>query len=75
MTMQLFILAAGASQLILPVLGSGQSDFGKHLFLLNLSYDIMIGISVIWFSHLILKFINYISLQKRRGKYHERSCA
>ncbi|MEQ8198580.1 MAG: hypothetical protein ABRQ27_11335 [Clostridiaceae bacterium] len=75
MTMQLFILAAGASQLVLPVLGSGQSDFGKHLFLLNLSYDIMIGISVIWVSHLILKFISYISLQKRRGKYHERSCA
>lgn len=35
----LFLLAAGASQLVLPVIGSGEADFGKHLFLINLAYD------------------------------------
>ena len=53
--MLLFILASGSSQLILPVIGSGHGDFGKHLFLLNLSYDIMFGIAVIWVVNCISK--------------------
>jgi hypothetical protein len=54
----LFILAAGASQLVLPVLGSGVADFGKHLFLINLSYDILVGTVVLWLANSIfnLKF-------------------
>jgi hypothetical protein len=46
--MLIFILASGASQFILPVIGSGHGDFGKHLFLLNLTYDAMFGISILW---------------------------
>jgi hypothetical protein len=53
MLMLLFILAAGSSQLILPVIGSGHGDFPKHLFLLNLSYDIMFGITIVWFGHVV----------------------
>lgn len=53
--MLLFILASGASQLVLPVLGSGHGDFGKHLFLLNLSYDIMVGIALLWIVHIIYR--------------------
>lgn len=53
----LFILASGSSQLILPVIGSGHGDFQKHLFLLNLSYDIMFGIAVIWVVNCILKLV------------------
>lgn len=45
----LFLLASGASQLVLPVLGSGFGDFRKHLFLINLSYDILICSAIIWF--------------------------
>ncbi|MEG0295561.1 MAG: hypothetical protein RR620_02510 [Clostridium sp.] len=41
--MLLFLLACGASQIVLPVIGSGEADFGKHLFLMNLAYDILIG--------------------------------
>jgi hypothetical protein len=51
--MLLFILASGASQLVLPIIGSGAGDFGKHLFLLNLSYDAMVGIAVLWIVHII----------------------
>lgn len=54
----LFLLASGASQLVLPVLGSGQADFGKHLFLINLSYDILIGTVLLWLCNLIIKFKN-----------------
>lgn len=51
--MLLFILASGSSQFILPVIGSGAGDFQKHLFLLNLSYDIMFGVAIVWFAHVI----------------------
>ncbi len=53
--MLLFILASGSSQLILPAIGSGHGDFGKHLFLLNLSYDIMIGTSLLWIVNCVQK--------------------
>lgn len=63
--MLLFILASGASQLILPVIGSGHGDFGKHLFLLNLSYDIMFGISLLWIVHMVSKLVYYIAHYKK----------
>lgn len=70
--MLLFILASGASQLVLPVIGSGHGDFGKHLFLLNLSYDVMAGIAVMWVVHIISAAVikikqNLSCLIKRRN--------
>lgn len=50
--MVLFILVAGSSQFVLPMIGSGHCDFQKHLFLLNFSYDIMFGISILWILHI-----------------------
>lgn len=56
--MLLFILAAGSSQLVLPVIGSGESDFIKHLFLVSLAYDTMFGIAILWCLH-VFKGIFY----------------
>ncbi|NLK95166.1 MAG: hypothetical protein GX275_08240 [Clostridiales bacterium] len=56
----LFLLAAGASQLVLPILGSGFSDVGKHLFLLNLAYDVLLGTVLVWICNLASKYIKYI---------------
>lgn len=53
--MMIFILVSGSSQFILPMIGAGHGDFGKHLFLLNFSYDIMLGIALVWCVHIILK--------------------
>lgn len=53
----LFILAAGASQLVLPVVCSGQSDFIKHLFMISLAYDTMAGIAILWFAHIIRRIL------------------
>lgn len=64
--MLLFILISGSSQLILPVIGSGYGDFGKHLFLLNFSYDIMLGISLLWIVHIISKLILFIKRKDSR---------
>lgn len=56
--MMIFILVAGSSQFILPMIGAGHGDFGKHLFLLNFSYDIMLGIALVWCVHIILKLFS-----------------
>lgn len=53
----LFLLAAGASQLVLPVIGSGVADFGKHLFLINLAYDVLICSAIIWIVNISSKSI------------------
>jgi hypothetical protein len=58
--MLLLLLASGASQLILPIIGSGQADFGKHLFMINLSYDIMLGVTVIYSIYLLMRLLNLI---------------
>lgn len=61
--MMIFILAAGSSQFILPMIGAGHGDFGKHLFLLNFSYDIMLGIALVWCIHIILKLFSTFKLK------------
>lgn len=53
--MLLFILIAGTSQLVLPVICSGQGDFIKHLFLISLTYDAMAGIAIFWAINIIRK--------------------
>lgn len=53
----IFILAAGSSQAVLPIIGSGKADLGKHVFLMNLSYDIMVGIALIWILSIIENFV------------------
>ena len=53
--MFLSILLSGASQLVLPVIGSGDGDFGKHLFFLNFAYDVMAGITLLWIVHIVSK--------------------
>lgn len=55
--MLLFILVSGASQLVLPIMGSGDGDLGKHLFFLNFSYDVMAGIALLWIVHIISKLL------------------
>lgn len=68
MVMLLFILAAGASQLVLPVIGSGECDFEKHLFLISLAYDTMFGIAVLWLIYIIQKVYNWIFARKGMSK-------
>ncbi|WP_368489794.1 hypothetical protein [Clostridium sp. BJN0013] len=67
--MLIFILAAGSSQFILPVIGSGHGDFGKHLFLLNLCYDTMFGISLLWCLNIIVKLFYYSGICNNEGKH------
>lgn len=67
-TMLIFILVTGSSQLVLPVIGSGRGDFGKHLFLLNLSYDTMAGVVVLWFVYIVCKYFSKLFLHTFKTK-------
>lgn len=67
MLMLLFILVAGASQLVLPIVCSGQGDFIKHLFLISLTYDTMIGIAILWLVNLVSKA--FIRCKKEGDKF------
>ncbi|WP_234121847.1 glycan biosynthesis hexose transferase WsfD [Clostridium hydrogenum] len=58
--MLIFILITGSSQFILPMIGAGHGDFGKHLFLLNLSYDIMLGIAVAWCTQMLSRVFIFL---------------
>lgn len=65
--MLLFILATASSQLVLPEIGSGHGDLGKHLFLLNLGFDNMLGIALLWCLHIIVKVIHLRDVQKNNN--------
>lgn len=64
----IFILATGASQAVLPIIGSGRADLGKHIYLMNLSYDIMFGVALIWILSNIGKLIGKTNLFKRTNR-------
>lgn len=64
--MVIFILVCGSSQFILPVIGAGHGDFDKHIFLLNLSYDAMLGIALLWCLHIVDKIVCTVKFKIRR---------
>jgi hypothetical protein len=44
----LFIGAIGLTQFMLPVIGDGEADLSKHLFLFNVSFDMMVITLTVW---------------------------
>ncbi|GFP77815.1 glycan biosynthesis hexose transferase WsfD [Clostridium fungisolvens] len=43
----LFVFIVGASQVLVSVLGAGDADISKHLFMFNVSFDLMVYFSAI----------------------------
>ncbi|HEY4392116.1 MAG TPA: hypothetical protein VGN02_12290, partial [Paenibacillus sp.] len=46
--LMMLIGLVGIVGFLLPILGDGQADIGKHLFLFNVCFDMMLVVSVIW---------------------------
>lgn len=46
--LQMAIALIGAIQFIVPVIGDGEADLAKHLFLFNVCFDIMFVTGVVW---------------------------
>jgi hypothetical protein len=47
---------AALISLVVPVLGDGLTDIGKHLFLFNVCFDLMFVAGVTWVAHLAVKW-------------------
>lgn len=41
----------GIFSFLIPIVGDGQADMGKHLFLFNVVFDMMLVTAVIWIAH------------------------
>lgn len=53
---ELFILLGltGIFSFLIPILGDGQADIGKHLFLFNVTFDMMAVTMIVWTVHLLV---------------------
>lgn len=58
--LMMLIGLAGIIGFMVPILGDGQADIGKHLFLFNVCYDMMLVVSVVW---LVYQLVNLRSLR------------
>jgi len=42
---------------VVPLIGDGEADMEKHLFLFNICFDIMVAVSLIWLVHHAVNFL------------------
>ena len=56
-----FIVLMGATQFVLPVLGDGEADLSKHLFLFNISFDLLFAAGLAYFSQKAAVAARYIA--------------
>ena len=56
-----FIVLTGATQFVLPVLGDGEADLSKHLFLFNISFDLLFAAGLAYFSQKAAVAARYIA--------------
>jgi hypothetical protein len=49
----MFLGATGITQFLVPIIGDGEADISKHLFLFNVCFDAMFIVSVVWVVHAV----------------------
>lgn len=51
---ELFMLIEiiGITQFVIPIIGDGEADIGKHLFMFNVCFDVMFVSSSVWLFHI-----------------------
>ncbi|MFD0697865.1 hypothetical protein ACFQZT_27710 [Paenibacillus sp. GCM10027628] len=47
----------GAIAFLVPLIGDGEADMEKHLFLFNVCFDVMFTASLVWVIHQVVKFV------------------
>jgi hypothetical protein len=55
----------GIFSFLVPILGDGRADIGKHLFLFNVCFDMMAVAMLGWTVHQAVRFGKYIFAAKR----------
>lgn len=56
----LFIILTGIMQFILPIIGDGDADLSKHLYLFNVSFDFLITAGLIYISAKAAEAVKYV---------------
>ncbi|MDR0270573.1 hypothetical protein [Paenibacillus sp.] len=59
--LMMLIGLVGIIGFMVPILGDGQADLGKHLFLFNVCFDMMLVISVVWLVYQLVNLRNFRS--------------
>lgn len=59
-----FILATGLSQFVLPIIGDGDADLSKHLYLFNVSFDLLAVIGVTYLSAKAVTAVRFIRVRR-----------
>ncbi|WNS43388.1 hypothetical protein [Paenibacillus sp. MMS20-IR301] len=55
----------GLFSFLVPILGDGRADIGKHLFLFNVCFDMMAVAMFGWIVHTIVRFVKFAASAKR----------
>lgn len=63
-----FILLTGMLQFVLPVIGDGDADLSKHLYLFNVSFDLLIVAGLTYFSAKLAAAARYIRERRLTAK-------
>ncbi len=57
MEIMAFLCLTGAMQFVMPIIGDGEADLSKHLFLFNVCFDLMFGAAAIYCLYKLLNLI------------------
>ena len=58
----LLLICTAAGQFIIPIVGNGEADLQKHMFLFNICFDLMIIIGLLW-------FVDQLNFKKLHNRY------
>lgn len=59
----------GMVQFLVPVIGDGEADLSKHLFLFNACFDVMLAASIVWLVHNITRLVVKLKRKLEGGIY------
>ena len=68
MEIMAFICLTGIMQFVMPIIGDGEADLSKHLFLFNVCFDLMFGAAVVYCSYRLLNFFRIFTARLQASK-------
>lgn len=63
-----FISFTGVLQFVMPIIGDGEADLSKHLFLFNVCFDMMFAAAAIYCSYRLLNIIRTVAVRLKVSK-------
>jgi hypothetical protein len=63
-----FILLTGMMQFVLPIIGDGDADISKHLYLFNASFDLLVAAGLTYISAKLAAAVRYVRERRLTAK-------